>query len=170
MTNKEPNPFVKMASKGLAGALDKLAEKSDDIRTPGFVNEVLRQDEVQESGANLITLRLNDTVKDVTDNAGPLVKDGAEKLNPDNKGTYAMIRENLGSPTDSLFKKIVNNIVGRVIDVGSGIAGFIGAAFVNKLFKPATPVEGKDVHNIFASFMSKAMGGVRAQTAVPATA
>lgn len=158
-----------MAAKGLKGTLDKLAEDvGQDVRKPGFMSEVLNQPEVQDSGANLISKNLNETVKDVTDNAGTLVKNGAEKLNADNKPTYQMIRENLGSPTDSLFKKVVNNIIGRVIDVGTGIAGFIGATFVNRVFNPTTPIEGADVHNVFASFMSKAIGGMRGQRAAAA--
>lgn len=169
MTDKEPSPLVKMAAKGLKTALDKMAEdKGQDVRKPGFMNEVMNQPEVQQSGATLISKSISETVNDVTDNAGTLVKNGAEKLNADNKPTYQMIRENLGSPTDSLFRKVVNNIIGRVIDVGSGIAGFIGAAFVNRVFNPSTPVEGADVHNVFASFMSRAIGGMRGQRAAAA--
>ncbi len=161
----EPGAIARMAAKGLKGALDKIAEKGDDLRKPGFVNDVLNDEGVQESGAKLITASINNSVEDITTHAGDLVRSGKEKLNPENKTSYAMIRENLGAPTDSLFKKIMNNILGRVIDVGTGIAGYIGATFVNKIFAPARPVEGGDVHNVFASFMSRAIGGMSPRTA-----
>ena len=163
----KPNPFATMISRGLAGTLDYVIKKGSGLSEGGVLEEALKDERVQESGAHLISKSLNDTFDDITANASPLIKSGAERLNPENKDTYKLIRESLAAPTDGIFKKIIKTIFCRILYVGTGIAGHIGATFVNKLFNPTEKVEGEDVHNIFASFMSKIVGSKKQ---VPATA
>lgn len=154
----KPNFLASMFGRALAGTLKHVKEKGSGLGEEGFLKSVLEDEKVQTTGAELISSGLNDTFDDITKNAGPLIKVGAEKLNPENKDSYRLIRESLGPPSDGIFKKIIKTIFGRILNVGSGIVSYIGATFVNKLFNPTENVEGADVHNIFASFISKIAG------------
>ena len=157
-TDPKPNFLASMFGRALAGTLKRVKEKGSGAGEEGFLKTVLEDEKVQLAGADLISQSLNDTFDDVTKNAGPLIKTGAEKLNSERKDSYKLIRESLAAPTDGIFKKIIKSIFGRILNVGTGIASYIGATFVNKLFKPTENVEGADVHSIFASFMSKIVG------------
>ena len=164
---KKPNPFATMVGRALAGTLRHVKDKGSGLGEEGFLTKVLEDEKVQATGAELISSNLNDTFDDITKNAGPLIKLGAEKLNPEHKDSYKLIRESLATSTDGIFKKIIKTIFGRILNIGSGIASYIGATFINKLFKPADDVEGADVHSIFASFISK-IAGSKGRTAVTA--
>lgn len=155
---KKPNFLASMFGRALAGTLKHVKDKGSGLGEEGFMSDVLNDEKVQSTGADLISSSLNNTFDDITKNAGPLIKVGAEKLNSEHKDTYKLIREGLASPSDGIFKKIIKTIFGRILNVGSGIVSYIGATFMNKLFKPTDNVEGADVHSILASFISKIAG------------
>jgi len=155
--------FAAGFKKGVQGIKDKVAQQEDNI-----VDKLVKTDVVQEKGAELIGKGISSTVEDITANAGSLTKEGINKLGIENIDTYQVIRDSLGKPGDNGLKKVWNSILGRVIDIGTGIAGYIGAAFVNVVYNPVQEekASGSDLHKVFAHFMSKVLGGFRQAPAV----
>jgi len=150
--------------KGTKGIKDKITAQGDKL-----IDKLVKTDTVQEAGAKLIGKGISSVVEDITTNAGSLTKEGMEKLKIDeNFDTYQTIRDSLGKPGDKGLKKVWNSILGRVIDIGTGIAGYIGAAFVNVVYNPAEEekASGGDLHKVFAHFMSKTLGGFKQAPAV----
>ncbi len=150
--------FAAGLKKGTQGIKDKIAQQGDDL-----VNKLVKTEAVQEKGAELIGKGISSTVEDITSSAGSLTKEGIDKLGIENIDTYQVIRDSLGKPGDKGLKKVWNSILGRVIDIGTGIAGYIGAAFVNVVYNPAEDekASGGNLHKVFAHFMSKALGGFK---------
>lgn len=149
--------------RGVQGIKGKIAAQGDEL-----MDKLVQTEAVQEKGAELIGKGISSTVEDITSSAGSLTKEGIDKLGIENIDTYKTIRDSLGKPDDKGLKKVWNSILGRVIDIGTGIAGYVGAAFVNVVYNPAEgeQASGSDLHKVFAHFMSKALGGFKKAPAV----
>lgn len=153
---------LKMGKSGWDKSKQAMEKKGMEISTKTLQN-VVKSEKGQKIGAAFIKEGITQTVDEVRNNARGLVRQGKDYLNPENKTAYQIIRNSLnpseGKPADGFIKSTFKSLVARVLDVGTGIAGWIGATFVNKVINPADKVTSHDVHNIFASFMAKVFGG-----------
>lgn len=151
---------LKIGKTGLYKTKDALEKKGMEIGTKALTN-IVESDQGQKIGAAFIKEGITKTVEEASENAKPLVKMGKDYLNPENKTAYEVIRQGLNPPegeSDGFIKSIFKSLIARVIDVGTGIAGWIGATFINKVLNPKNKVPSHDIHNIFASFMGKVAG------------
>jgi len=154
--------LINMGKKGWTDSKEALQKKGMEISDKTLQN-VVESESGQKIGAAFIKRGITQTVDEVRNDASGLVRKGKDYLNPENKSAYEVIRTSLNPPEnkpDNFIKSTFKSLVARVIDVGTGIAGWVGATFINKVLNPADKVTAHDVHNIFASFMAKVLGGI----------
>jgi histone H3/H4 len=165
--DKEKKGIWTMLKQGVTGAVEDVKEMGADISEKAL-NKAVSSEAVQEAGAKYIREAIVDSVKDVKDHTGALVKEAKVKIvGAEDIKVYDTIRAGLRSENDGIFKKIFKNVVARVMTAAAGIGGWVGATFVNTAFSPAEAekVQPNDVTQIFGSFMSKVFSGGRKATA-----
>lgn len=134
----------------------KQVEATGAYLSKRVLEEAVGSDIVQEEGAKYISNTITETVKDIRENTGAMVREARRKIiGEENINTYESIRNSITSPKDGIIAKIFKNVIARVIDGVAGIGSWIGATFINKAFNPTSEVDPNDIKQIFGSFMSK---------------